>query len=110
MTFQSSGRKFGLVAQAVQKSESLISTEIVLELNTEFNKSVIVGADLRVDTRAYEGFSADRQEKCRVTFPLAEPRLYSLFEDLPVTHREVTLHFPNAAQVGVALYAVRFGQ
>jgi hypothetical protein len=109
VTFQSPGCKLGLVAQAVQKTDAPISTEAVLELNSEFNKTVVVGPDLRIDARAYESVAADRSDKCRATLPLAEPKLYSIFEDLPITHREVTLHFPNAAHVGVALYSVRFG-
>jgi hypothetical protein len=108
--FTAPASKLGIVAQAVRKMDLQATAEITVELNNEYGKAVVPAQDLHVDSRTHESVGVDHREKCRATLVVGDARIYSLFKNLPVTHREVRLRFPEAASTGVALYAVRFGK
>jgi hypothetical protein len=93
--FASAHPRVSLVAQSPAQGDQY--SRVRIELNGDTVYEAVVGADL--------AFGDDGGSEVRV----GEARLYHVLQALPAgKEREITLRFPDADRLPVALYAVRF--
>lgn len=107
VTFHCEGKRFGIIAQCLaERGEA----EVVVELPREFPRDAeVFDEDLQVDFQVLSNPLADSSQKRRGTLKVGQATLYHLFKALPESHREITLRFPSAEKMPVAIYGLRMG-
>jgi hypothetical protein len=94
--FLSPSAVVSLIAQAVTKSEDL--AVIAIEIN---------GSPV---TETFSGVHVKMDENGQSVLYLEQRHLHHILTDLPASHREITLRFPEATRHPVAIYGFRFGE
>ena len=94
ISFQSPGSRFSLVAEAMTQLAE--RCRITVEVNELPAPDVFAGRDLNMD------------EEGQTSLSLKEGGLYHALAGLNPRERRITLRFPTADQVPVALYGLRF--
>ncbi len=96
LSFQSPSRQVSFFAQSLLQSRE--ATKLVINVENAPAFDTIAGEDLSYDD---EGLSYIRVE---------EAKLYLGLTNLSPNQRNITLHFPMAHRISIALYGVRFSE
>ncbi len=96
MAFLSPTSNISIVAQSVAKAKTLAKLTVEINENPVFD--TFAGSDLSTDD---EGQSVIRLE---------DPRIYHLAMKLPKKMREISLKFPLANRIPIAIYGLRFSE